>query len=142
MIAFVIVVVAVLALSLTGRLQLDPVVISKALNWVLLAMAAAYFLYLLSFAGLDTSERKRVIAIIALFAACAMFWAGFEQTGASLNLFAERYVDRMVDAFSFEIPTAWFQSLNSVFILIFAAPFSMLWVSARRIPRMSKPPCW
>jgi POT family proton-dependent oligopeptide transporter len=58
-----------------------------------------------------------------------MFWAGFEQTGASLNLFAERYVDRFVDSLNFEIPTAWFQSLNSIYILIFATPFSMLWVA-------------
>jgi proton-dependent oligopeptide transporter, POT family len=93
------------------------------------SVAVGYFAYMFFLAGLDAVEKKRMVVILFLFIGCALFWAGFEQTGASLNLFAERYVDRFVDAFSFEIPTAWFQSLNSVFILIFAAPFSMLWVA-------------
>src|ERR1044072_59561 len=71
---FVVVLVVVVAMALTGQLQLNPVIISKVLNWVMLAMAAGYFLYLLAFAGLDASERKRVIAIIALFSAWGMFW--------------------------------------------------------------------
>ena len=58
------------------------------------------------------SRRKRMVVILFLFVGCALFWAGFEQTGASLNLFAERYVDRTLEAFNFEIPAAWFQSLN------------------------------
>ena len=63
-------------------------------NWTMIALAAGYFAYLLFFAGLELDERKRVVAMIALFAACAMFWAGFEQTGASFNLFADRHTDR------------------------------------------------
>ncbi len=60
----------------------------------MVAFAIGYFAYLLFFAGLNTAEQKRVLVMIALFVACAMFWAGFEQTGASLNLFADRYTDR------------------------------------------------
>jgi POT family proton-dependent oligopeptide transporter len=48
--------------------------------------------------------------MIALFVACAMFWAGFEQTGASLNLFAERHTDRVI--FGWEMPTGWLQGVN------------------------------
>ena len=54
----------------------------------------AYFAYLLFFAGLQTRRAQAHRAMIALFVACAMFWAGFEQAGASFNLFAERYTDR------------------------------------------------
>jgi POT family proton-dependent oligopeptide transporter len=59
-----------------------------------------------------------------------MFWAGFEQAGSSLNLFAERYTIREFAAF--EIPAAWFQSLNPIFIILLAPLYSMLWVALAR----------
>jgi POT family proton-dependent oligopeptide transporter len=129
-IGFVVVVVGVAAMALTGNLQVDPMVISKALNWVLLVLAAGYFAYLLFFAGLDTDERKRVIAIIALFSACAMFWAGFEQAGASFNLFAERHTDR--NMFGWEMPAGALQAVNPLFIIIFAPVFAAIWVNLGR----------
>ncbi len=39
-------------------------------------------------------EKKRLMVIFWLFILAALFWAGFEQAGASLNLFAERFTDR------------------------------------------------
>jgi POT family proton-dependent oligopeptide transporter len=129
-VGFVAAVVVILTLALTGQLHLDPVVISKALNWVLLAMAAGYFLYLLGFAGLDTQERKRVIAIIALFMACAMFWAGFEQAGASFNLFADRHTD--LNVFGWDMPAGVLQAVNPLFIILFAPVFAALWVNLGR----------
>src|SRR6185369_8115542 len=101
--------------------------LAQTTGGILFAVAAAYFGYIFLLAGLDSTERKRMAVILFLFIGCMLFWAGFEQTGASLNLFAERYVDRNV--YNWEIPTAWFQSFNSMFILIFAVPFSMLWVA-------------
>lgn len=129
-IGFLIAVVATMALALTGHLHLNPVVISKGLNWVLLAMAAGYFLYLMGFAGLDAAERKRVIAIIALFIACAMFWAGFEQAGASFNLFADRHVD--LNLFGWQMAAGTLQAVNPLFIILFAPAFAALWVNLGR----------
>jgi POT family proton-dependent oligopeptide transporter len=71
-----------------------------------------------------------VVVILALFLAAAMFWAGFEQAGSSLNLFAERYTIREFGAFV--IPAAWFQSLNPMFIILLAPLYSMLWVALAR----------
>jgi proton-dependent oligopeptide transporter, POT family len=58
--------------------------------------------------------------------ASAVFWAGYEQFGSSLNLFAERYTVR--DFGGFEIPTSWFQSLNPLFLIVLAPFYSMFWV--------------
>lgn len=129
-IGFVIVVVGLATLALSGQLQLDPMAISKTLNWVLLALAAGYFAYLLFFAGLATDERKRVVAIIALFIACAMFWAGFEQAGASFNLFAERHTDRNI--FGWEMAAGVLQAVNPLFIILFAPVFAAIWVNLGR----------
>lgn len=116
-------------LMVFGVISADPLTLAQTTGVVLLSVAVGFFVYMFLFAGLDRVEKNRMWVIVFLFIGCALFWAGFEQTGASLNLFAERYVDRTIASLDFVIPTAWFQSLNSVFILIFAAPVSMLWVA-------------
>ena len=125
-VGFMVVVVVVTALGITGALALNPVRISVVANWTMIALAAGYFSYLAFFAGLDLNERKRVVAMIALFAACAMFWAGFEQTGASLNLFADRHTDRVI--FGWEMPAGVLQGVNPAFIIIFAPVIAAIWV--------------
>jgi POT family proton-dependent oligopeptide transporter len=126
--AFAAGVVVVYGLMITGVIAVDPLTLAQTTGAVLVVVTAGYFIYMFLFAQIDSTERKRMWVILFLFVGCALFWAGFEQTGASLNLFAERYVDRSLGAFDFVIPTPWFQSLNAIFIIIFAAPFSVLWV--------------
>jgi POT family proton-dependent oligopeptide transporter len=115
-----------IALSLSGTVQLDPIAINRSASGVILAFAFLYFVYLGFFAGLNAIERKRVVVMFLLFLACAMFWAGFEQTGASLNLFADRHTDRMV--LGWEMPAGVLQAVNPTFIIIFAPVFAALWV--------------
>lgn len=55
-----------------------------------------------------------------------VFWAGFEQAGGLMNVYSQQYTDRMIG--SFEVPAAWFQSLNPFFIIVFAPLIAMLWV--------------
>ena len=43
-----------------------------------------------------------------------------------MNLFAERFTDRMVGGF--EIPAGWFQAPSALYILLFAPAFSALWI--------------
>lgn len=79
-----------------------------------------------------TKEEKQRIAVIFIMAFFSIFfWAIFEQKGAALNLIAEHNVDRVIHFFgrTFEIPTAWFQSVNPLFIMLFAPVFSKLWVT-------------
>jgi proton-dependent oligopeptide transporter, POT family len=128
--------VAVLALS--GALTIDPVAVSNAASWLIGLLAVAYFVYLIFFAGLQGAERNRVYVMAALFVACAMFWAGFEQMGASFNLFGERYTDR--DVFGIEIPAGVLQAVNPLFIIIFAPIFAALWLSLGRRGKDFSPP--
>jgi POT family proton-dependent oligopeptide transporter len=135
-VAVFLVIVALLALLvLTGGLELDPVAISLGANWVMIALVASYFVYLLLFAGLDRTERSRVWVMVALAVACAMFWAGYEQAGASFNLFADRYTNLHV--FGWEMPAGVMQAVNPLFIIVFAPVFAALWVNLGR--RMLEP---
>ncbi|WP_375781450.1 POT-type proton-dependent oligopeptide transporter [Peribacillus simplex] len=49
----------------------------------------------------------------------------FRAGRSSLTLYANNQIDRNV--FGFEVPTAWFQSLNSFLVLILASIMSALW---------------
>jgi len=129
-IAFVAIIALIAALAFTGRMKFNPVEISLTANWAMVALAAGYFAYLLWFAGLDRTEHNRVWAMIALFIGCAMFWAGYEQAGASFNLFAERHTDRQV--FGWDMPAGVLQAVNPFFIIVFAPVFAALWVNLGR----------
>ncbi len=89
-------------------------------------LAFAYFTYLIFFAGLTAEERRRAYVLIALFIGCAIFFAGYEQMGASFNLFAQRYTERHL--FGWEVPAGVLQAVNPLFIILFAPVFALLWL--------------
>src|SRR5690554_5078467 len=109
-----------------GVIPVDASALAAASNNVIAIVAVLYFGYLILFGGLDNDEKKKVGVIAILFLFSAMFWSGFEQANSSLNLFADRFTDRTV--LGWEIPTGYFQSINSLFIIIFAPLFGAMWV--------------
>ncbi|TLZ13429.1 MAG: peptide MFS transporter [Gammaproteobacteria bacterium] len=118
------------ALVMAGVLKIDAVAMAAGASWAMLVLGVGYFVYLLFFAGLTAVERQRVLVMVALVAASVTFWAGYEQTGASMNLFADRYTDRHV--FGWEMPAAWLQAVNPLFIIAFAPVFAALWIALGR----------
>jgi POT family proton-dependent oligopeptide transporter len=123
-------VVAVAALAITGQIRIDARAVAVASSWLMGLVGAAYFGYLLLFAGLSGVERSRVYVMIALFIAATMYYAAQEQTATSLTLFAERYTDRKL--LGWHIPAGVFQSVSSVYILVLAPAFSALWIALDR----------
>jgi len=136
--AGLVVLVAVIVLAGTGVLPLNPQVIGGYMTYVLVGVAVVYFGYLFIAGGLTSDEKKRVSVIAILFVFAAIFWSAFEQAPTSLNLFARDFTDRVV--LGFEIPTTWFQSVNSLFIFMLAPLFAVLWVRmAKRGSELSSP---
>lgn len=119
--------VALAGLVLSGAIVVDAVTLASYATAVIVLYAGAYIGWLVLFGGLTPVERGRVLAIFILSMAAAMFWSGFEQAGSTLNLFAERYTNRVVG--TFQIPAGWFQSLNAVFIVVLAPVFAGVWVA-------------
>jgi POT family proton-dependent oligopeptide transporter len=113
-------------LGATGILTIDAQQIGQYMAYVLVGIAVFYFAYLFLAGGLDGGEKKRVVVIALLFVAAAIFWAGFEQAPTSLNLFARDFTERNIAGY--EVPATWFQSINSLFIIILAPVFAALWV--------------
>jgi POT family proton-dependent oligopeptide transporter len=73
-------------------------------------------------------ERITVIIIFSLFS--ILFWMGFEQSGGTLNLFADESTDRTI--FGYNIPASVFQAINPVFIITLAPVFAILWTYLAR----------
>lgn len=115
-----------LALLFAGVIPLDATLIADASKYIIAAVAFGYLIYVAFFGGLDAVDKKKVAAIGIVFIFSAVFWSGFEQAGSTLNLFAERFTDKKM--LGWEIPTSWFQSVNSVFIILFAPFFGAMWI--------------
>lgn len=75
---------------------------------------------------LTGEDWKRIAAIIIFFLFTMLFWAAYEQKGASLNLFARDLVNTQVGGWKF--PSAWLQSCTPAFVILLAPMFSYLWV--------------
>ncbi len=71
-------------------------------------------------------EWRRILAISILFTFTIMFWAAYEQKGASLNLFAKNLVRTEIGSFVF--PASWLQSMTPFFVILLAPLFARLWV--------------
>jgi len=113
-----------------GYLVIDVVQVAEYVAYLFTAIFLLYFSFIFFFGDLSVNEKKRMISLFLICVASACFFAGFEQAGASLNVFANENTDRMLDIFSlnFEIPFAWFQSLNSIFIIALSPFFAVLWI--------------
>jgi len=123
------------ALALNGIIIIDPIVVASNVAIVFTVIFFGYYASIFLFGKLTKNEMKRLGALFLVCIASTMFWAGFEQAGSSFNLFARDLTDRMVG--SFEIPTTWFQMLNSIFLVIMSPFFAALWINLSK--RMINP---
>ncbi|MFL6043594.1 MAG: peptide MFS transporter [Propionibacteriaceae bacterium] len=114
-------------LAVLGVLGVSFVQVATWLGYLIVAFAVIYFAYLYFGGGYGKQEKRRIIVICWLFLLAAIFWAGFEQAGSSLNLFAEGLTNRMI--FGWEMPATWLQNVNPIFIVIFAPIFGVLWTT-------------
>jgi POT family proton-dependent oligopeptide transporter len=127
--------IAVIAAAAAGALHVNVLELASAAGIVMIALAVVFFGVIFLFGRLETVEKKRV-GVIALFLVCsAVFWAGYEQAGSTLNLFARDYTDRSFLGSYFaggQHPTSWYQSVQALYVLIFAPVFAWTWLALGR----------
>jgi len=123
----------VVYLAKAGTIVVDSQTIGHATGFVILGVVVIYFGYLFTVGGLSHDEKKGVGVIFLLFLSAAVFWAGFEQAGSSLNAFAARQTDRLIGGW--EMPAGLLQSVNSIFIILLAPVFAAFWQALSRRKR-------
>jgi POT family proton-dependent oligopeptide transporter len=126
-------VAALYLLALAGVVRIDPKALASYTAYFIIAIAVVYFAVLFLFAELNDTEKKRLGVVLVLFIASAMFWAGFEQAGSSLNIFADRFTQRVISlGVPFEIPAGWFQMANPIFVITLAPVVAAAWLALAR----------
>ncbi|MBL4941365.1 MAG: peptide MFS transporter [Colwellia sp.] len=124
---FLAVVVVTTYMIFQGAITIKPVTVAQYVAVAFSAIFVIYYAIIYFFSALSRVEKKKLLALLVICVASACFWSGFEQAGSSMNLFARDYTDRFVG--SFEVPTGWFQSLNSFFIILLSPFFAALWIN-------------
>ncbi|WP_242117630.1 peptide MFS transporter [Aestuariivivens sediminicola] len=71
-------------------------------------------------------EKDRILVTYLSFLIIIIFWGSFEQAGGLMNIYTDQKTDLRLG--SFDIPASWFQSVNAIFILIFATVVGSFWV--------------
>jgi POT family proton-dependent oligopeptide transporter len=122
---FIVLGLALFSMLTIGLLYID----AKVLNYLTyLLIGALIFIAFIIFGDktLTNIEKQRIGVIFIVSFFVVFFWSAFEQAGASLTFFADELTQR--DLGFFIVPASFFQSLNSVFIIILALPFAWLWL--------------
>ncbi len=120
-------VILIVIAQMTGYVDLTTAPgVAQSMAILIPGITFFYLLNIILAGGLSSDEKKKVVIIFVLFLGAATFWAGFEQAGSTLNLFARDFTDR--NLMGFLVPPGWLQNANPVFIVIFAPIIGALWV--------------
>ncbi len=95
------------------------------LEWLRYSLIVLPLAAIAYFGRRDDLEAGRIAAIFVLFVAAMVFWSAFEQAGLSIALFADRLTNNAM--LGWTIPSAWYQSLNPLFVILLAPLFVMGW---------------
>jgi POT family proton-dependent oligopeptide transporter len=117
-------------LANSGTVHTTPEKISDGFGLFLTIVVVGFFGWGFFLADWTPQERRRFVVIFVLFIASTVFWAGFEQAGSTLNLFAEKNTDNHF--FGIEYPASWLQSPQAAFIVALAPVFAWLWITLGR----------
>jgi len=124
--AVIVIVVAIIVVGVAlGALGLSIGDITVLFTGVVVAIAIVYFWRLFKQPQVTAANRDRLWAFLFLFLAAVVFWAIYDQSGSTINEFVAAYTDMNVGAFA--VPISWIQSINPVFIIIFAPIFAVMW---------------
>lgn len=126
--AFLLTLATVTYLTITGSIKINPVVLAQYTAVIFSLIFIVYYAVIYFSKGVTDVEKKGLIALLLICVASTFFWAGFEQAGSTLNLFAQDNTNRYIESLDFMIPTAWFQSANAWFIVILSPFFAALWI--------------
>ena len=112
---------AILSLGILYLVVQNHLIVQAVLGLGSLGFLAWLIYYLIMFC--DRVQRHRMMVLTALTIFTIVFWALFEQAGASMTLFADRVMTRPGN-----ITASQFGSLNAMFIILLAPVFAWAWV--------------
>jgi POT family proton-dependent oligopeptide transporter len=119
----VVLVAAIVALVLTG--VVNPGNLADVVVWVVAVISVIYFLVILTSGKITADERSRVFSFIPMFIASAAFFSLYQQQFTVVSAYTDQRLNR--DLFGWQMPVSWVNSINPVFIIVFAPLLAVLW---------------
>lgn len=117
-IGFIIMVVAGLAIWFIGG--------SWSYGLLIIGLAFAVGVGIVVYNDGNKVEKDRILVTYISFLIIIIFWGAFEQAGGLMNVYAAQKTNLSLG--SLMVPASWFQSVNAIFILIFATIVGSIWV--------------
>lgn len=113
-------------LQMTGTIAITASAVNGSVGAFLAIATLAFFVWLFTSGDWTPDERRRLMVIAVLFLGATVFWSVFEQTGSTLNIFATRSTRN--EFFGMAYPSSWWQSVNSLWIILLSPVFGWLWL--------------
>ncbi|WP_295771028.1 peptide MFS transporter [uncultured Mucilaginibacter sp.] len=111
-------------------ISVDPNPIKSWVYPFIYASGISLAVLILTDKSITKIERERILALYTVAFFVIFFWSAFEQAGSSLTFVADKQTD--LNLFGFQLPPSFVQNANSLFIIIFAFPFSWLWLKLQK----------
>jgi len=112
-----------------AALMIGAMYLDTRVNYLFYLLGGSFLfiiIYILSDKNLTHEEKQRIWVMIIIAFFVVFFWGAYEQTGASLTIFADKQTNRNLWG-DYVMPTAYFQSFNSAFIILLAPIFAWIW---------------
>jgi POT family proton-dependent oligopeptide transporter len=90
------------------------------------ATAIGLAIFILTDKSLTKVETHRILVLYIVAFFVIFFWSAFEQSGSSLTFIADQQTDTRI--LGWVMPPSMVQIFNGIFIIIFALPFSAMWL--------------
>ena len=119
--------VAAMFVATGGLLALLLLSDQPGLEWLRALLIVVPLAAIAFFSRREDLEAGRIAAIFVFFVAAMVFWSAFEQAGLSIALFSDRLTDNVL--LGWTIPSAWYQSLNPMFVILLAPLFVVAWTA-------------
>ncbi len=116
-----------------GSLAVIPVIMlmvakTQYTDWFMYTIGPLTLIYLFyEMSKYSSAERKKLWAALVFIVFSIFFWAFFEQSGGSLNLFATNNLNDNIAGVNLD-PNGVNNSANSLFVIIFAPLLGILWI--------------
>ncbi|GGG68304.1 peptide MFS transporter [Corynebacterium pelargi] len=118
-----VVIVGFVMLFVTGVLHINQLSNITALIALIIAVGLWVEMYRSDLVTAD--ERSRLIGFIPMFLAGVLFFSIFQQQFTVLAVYSDQRLNR--NLFGWEVPPGMVQSINPLFIIIFAGVFASMW---------------
>jgi POT family proton-dependent oligopeptide transporter len=118
--------IVVTILVSTGAVTLSVELIDSWFGRFLTLLTVGFFAWLFLSGQWSAIERKRLIVIFILFCASTVFWAGYEQAGSTLTIFARDDTHRTLLGYGIEAGE--YQSVNPLMVIVFSPVLAWVWL--------------